>query len=347
MVPSVAMGAPTQKPWRGELAVRACALDPLELPTDTEIALHATLLVQVDDEVGSAVVISPDGFALTAAHVVGTATSVIVVAYNHAKLRAEVVRVDEIQDVALLEVEGLGDAKCLQPVSGNASIGSDVFVLGSPAGAELSFSVAKGIVSAYRDLAGLRFVQVDASLNPGNSGGPVVDATGRVVGIASWKVSHVAMEGLAFAVPIDVAIASLDIELGESSASDWRELGGRRAEASTDVPRSTAAPASPEQIERAAASRRRVTIRTGLLAGGGTVAGFGALSVIATGAAYYAGSRMGPGAWRTAVAFNTIGWVMVGLGTALVGSGLLVRKKPKTRARAALAFGRDGMKVSF
>jgi len=350
LVPTVAVGAPP--PWRGELAVRACELDPLELPAQTEIALAATLLVSVNEGIGSAVLISPDGFALTAAHVVGDATAVNVVGKNGARLRADVVRVDEIQDVALLKLQALGDTPCLPPITENAALGSDIFILGSPAGAELSFSIAKGIVSGYRDFQGLRFVQLDASVNPGNSGGPVVGADGRVVGIASWKVSHVSMEGLAFAVPIDVAIASLDVELGETTSADWRALGGRRESTSMEPPAPTATPttstASTDELRRLAMLRRRATIRTGLIASGAIVAGIGTLSVIATGVAYYRGADMGPRAWKTAVAFNTLGWVMVGVGAALVGSGLLVRKKPrKATPKVALVANHHGIAVGF
>jgi S1-C subfamily serine protease len=269
--------------------------DPLSLPEQTETALDATLLVRVPEGIGSAVLISPDGFALTAAHVVGSHDRVDLVAHSGDALTAVVVRVDEVQDVALLKVDLPGTASCLAVVTGRAALGSDVFILGSPAGEELSFSVAKGIVSGYRSIEGVQFVQLDAALNPGNSGGPVVATDGTVVAIASWKVSHVSMEGLGFGVPADVALAALDVEMGDSSSDDWADRKGRRGGAPPVTATAEMPEPAPDDYE--SVDRRRKALRTGLIVPGAIGLGVGVTLVAATGGYYYATPRMSRGTW--------------------------------------------------
>jgi serine protease Do len=79
-----------------------------------------------------------------------------------------------------------------------------VFAVGSPLGGELSWSVSRGVISGVRDLDGRQLLQTDASLNPGNSGGPLIDSHLRVLGIVSFKVAGDGIEGIGFGVPADV-----------------------------------------------------------------------------------------------------------------------------------------------
>ncbi|MBT3220395.1 MAG: trypsin-like serine protease [Proteobacteria bacterium] len=81
-----------------------------------------------------------------------------------------------------------------------AEVGSEVLVVGSPGGEMLSHSVTKGIVSGYRDVDGKTALQTDATINAGNSGGPVVGPDGNLLGIVSYKVVGQGIEGLGFAV---------------------------------------------------------------------------------------------------------------------------------------------------
>lgn len=325
--------------WPAPLFVQACPYTPPSLPQQTELALDATLLVETAEGFGSAVILSPDGFALTAAHVVGKSETVRLVGHGEHGLRGTVVRVDQAQDVALLKVGIAGASPCLSPIDARAPLGSDVFVLGSPAGKELSFSVAKGIVSAYRELGEARLVQLDAALNPGNSGGPAVSADGRIVGIASWKVSHVSMEGLAFAVPIDVALDALGIRLGAASSPDWAALAGRNGgvpQASEDeVPRPVVKTAP---IDPALLRRRR--IKTGLIVWGATLLASGVVGIGVTVGVYNQLDSMKPAGWATLQAFNTIGWGMAIGGGGLLLAGLVVRGKPKPGEVAVVPTGR-------
>ncbi len=260
--------------------------------------------------------ISADGFVLTAAHVVGDADTVDVVAHDGAGLRARVVRVSERQDVALLRVDGSEPFACLPSVPDDVPLGSDTFILGSPAGEELSFSVSKGIVSAYRDFDGTEFVQLDASVNPGNSGGPAVDASGHVIGIASWKVSHVSMEGLAFAVPIDIARRALGVEVATSSSENWESLRGRilveGPQAPSAVPpRDANSRFNPKAIRRKRAKRALIVL-------GATSLGLGLIPLV-TSAVLAREEHIDVGRWKALRVTNTIGWT-----TSLVGGGLLV-----------------------
>jgi S1-C subfamily serine protease len=159
---------------------------------------------------GSAVALTPDGFMLTSAHVVhGPGKSGRVAFVDGRELRFGVVGVDRLSDLAVLRVDGgdlspaeLGDAERLR-------VGQLVVAIGNPNG--FAGSVTAGVVSALgrslpaRSGRTLRFIdnviQTDASLNPGNSGGALVDSAGRVVGINT----AVAGVGLGLAVPINDA----------------------------------------------------------------------------------------------------------------------------------------------
>jgi serine protease Do len=159
--------------------------------------------------VGSGFIVSPDGYILTNAHVVDDAKTVDVKLTDRREFVAKVVGSDKKSDVALIKI----DAKNLPVVKiGHASdvkVGQWVVAMGSPFGFENS--VTAGIVSAKsRSLPGdgyVPFIQTDVAVNPGNSGGPLFDLDGNVVGINSQIYSQTGgYMGLSFAIPIDVAM---------------------------------------------------------------------------------------------------------------------------------------------
>ena len=157
---------------------------------------------------GSGFVISADGYILTNAHVVYDAREVTVRATDRREYRAKVIGVDPRTDVAVLKI----DAKNLPVVRlGNPQslkAGEWVIAIGSPFGFENS--VTAGVVSATaRSLADAYtpFIQTDVAVNPGNSGGPLFNLQGEVVGINSQIYSRTGgYQGVSFAIPIDVAI---------------------------------------------------------------------------------------------------------------------------------------------
>lgn len=158
---------------------------------------------------GSGFIVSADGVVLTNAHVVRDAKHVTVKLSDRREFAAKVLGSDAATDVAVLKIDAkglptvnLGDPKEVQ-------VGDYVLAIGAPYGLEQS--ATQGIVSAKgRSLPGdsvVPFIQTDAAVNPGNSGGPLFDAAGRVVGINAQIYSHSGgFQGLAFAIPIDVAL---------------------------------------------------------------------------------------------------------------------------------------------
>jgi serine protease Do len=156
---------------------------------------------------GSGFIVSPDGVILTNAHVVRDASEVTVKLQDRREYRAKVLGSDTKTDVAVLKI----DAKNLPVVpigkSSDVKVGEWVLAIGSPFG--LDSTVTAGVVSAKRSLPDdtqVPFIQTDVAVNPGNSGGPLFNTRGEVVGINSQIYSQTGgYQGLSFAIPIDVA----------------------------------------------------------------------------------------------------------------------------------------------
>jgi serine protease Do len=159
---------------------------------------------------GSGFIISPNGLILTNAHVVREAKDVTVKLSDRREFSAKVLGIDTTTDIAVLKIDArdlpvvrLGDPKSLE-------VGDPVLAIGAPYGLEQT--ATSGIVSAKgRSLGGadavVPFIQTDAAVNPGNSGGPLFDGSGSVVGINAQIYSRSGgFQGLSFAIPIDVAL---------------------------------------------------------------------------------------------------------------------------------------------
>jgi len=161
---------------------------------------------------GSGFIVSPDGVILTNAHVVQGADEVTVKLQDRREFRAKVLGADPRTDVAVLKI----DAKNLPTVplgqSRSLLVGEWVLAIGSPYG--LESTVTAGVVSATgRSLQDgvVPFIQTDVAVNPGNSGGPLFNTRGEVVGINSQIYSQTGgYQGLSFAIPIDVAVKIKD-----------------------------------------------------------------------------------------------------------------------------------------
>ncbi len=174
---------------------------------------------------GSGFIISADGLILTNAHVVRDAQEVTVKLADRRELKAKVLGADPATDIAGLRVDAtglptvrFGDPKALQ-------VGDYVLAIGAPFGFDQSATA--GIVSAKaRSLPGdayVPFIQTDAAVNPGNSGGPLFDAGGNVVGINAQIYSQTGgYQGLSFAIPIDVALHTKDQIVATGHASHAR-----------------------------------------------------------------------------------------------------------------------------
>ena len=166
---------------------------------------------------GSGFVLTKDGFIVTNYHVVKNAETVKVTLYTGDEYEAKYVGGDEDYDIAVIKVE----ASELQPVilgdSAGLNVGDHVLAIGNPLG-ELTFSMSGGMVSSVDraiNVNGTPFnmIQTDASINSGNSGGPLFNSYGEVVGIVSAKYSSsgggASVEGLGFAIPMNDVVAMI------------------------------------------------------------------------------------------------------------------------------------------
>ncbi|RKG39264.1 Do family serine endopeptidase [Acinetobacter rongchengensis] len=162
---------------------------------------------------GSAFFISKDGYLLTNHHVVEDASKVTIMLNDRREIDAKVVGSDERTDVALLKVEGNNYPSLSIGNVDQLKVGQPVLAIGSPFG--FDYSASAGIVSAKsRNMMGetsVPFIQTDVALNPGNSGGPLFNQQGQVVGVNSRIFSGTGgYMGLSFSIPIDVAMDVVD-----------------------------------------------------------------------------------------------------------------------------------------
>ena len=174
---------------------------------------------------GSGFIISADGLILTNAHVVRDAKDVTVKLSDRREFTAKVLGTDTVTDVAVLRIDAKGLPVVLLGDPKQLDVGDPVLAIGAPFGFEQT--ATQGIVSAKgRSLPGdavVPFIQTDAAVNPGNSGGPLFGGNGEVVGINAQIYSHTGgYQGLAFAIPIDVALKVKDQIVATGRASHGR-----------------------------------------------------------------------------------------------------------------------------
>jgi len=201
---------------------------------------------------GSGFIISPDGYVLTNNHLVGEADKVIVELVDGRKLTAKKIGTDPDSDVAVVKIEGKGFKYLKMADSEKLEVGEWVLAIGNPLG--LSHTVTAGIVSATgRSDLGLahleNFIQTDAAINFGNSGGPLMNLDAEVVGINTAIVGASGNIGIGFAIPINMARniyeklkAGKEIERGflgvlpQDMDADMAEIFGLKGDKGVMVP---------------------------------------------------------------------------------------------------------------
>lgn len=241
-----------------EAVFRLFARPPRSEPVARNIAevQMATVTVLSGGGHGSGFFISADGYLLTNAHVVGDAKFARVRLATGREIAAEVVVVNRVRDVALLKVAETGLVS-LPVATLEPPVGSEVFAIGSPREQNLATTVTRGIVSAYRVRDGQRMIQGDVTVQRGNSGGPLTDGSGNVVGISTSMVPNGDFSmGLNFFIPIMDALKGAGVELGEvRNLAQMRALDrivaaalqpGRPRPAAAPEPDIANAPAAPE-----------------------------------------------------------------------------------------------------
>jgi S1-C subfamily serine protease len=169
-----------------------------DLSSVVEDAIKKVVTVTTDVSTGTGFSIAGGDYILTNNHVIDQSNTIQIQTYSDEVYVAKVVGFDSVADLAVLKISSKIDSFVLAD-SDQISIGQKAIAIGNPLG--LSFTVTEGIVSALKREGpnGLRaYIQTDVTLNPGNSGGPLVDKEGKVMGMANFKVGGA--EGLGFAL---------------------------------------------------------------------------------------------------------------------------------------------------
>ena len=199
---------------------------PTPLPQPTAIPSLADVVERVGESVvrivtdtgtGSGFVIESSGYILTNAHVVGRNEEVTVVFNGRFEFPGIVIGMDEELDLAVVKVEIANPLQTLELInSDTVRPGEEVIVLGFPLGLALGaeLSVTRGIVSSKRTFGINEYLQTDAAVNPGNSGGPVINAAGQVVGVTSARITgdpDEAIQGVGLAITANQVLEVLPI----------------------------------------------------------------------------------------------------------------------------------------
>lgn len=160
---------------------------------------------------GSGIIASKDGYIITNAHVVEKATSLKVRTYSGETYEAKLIGSDKLTDLAVIKIEADNLPFAQFGSSDDLKVGEKVLTAGNPGGSEFGFSITVGYISALNRTIrsdegySMQCIQTDAAVNPGNSGGALVNEYGMVIGIVSSKIVSESFEGLGFAIPINEA----------------------------------------------------------------------------------------------------------------------------------------------
>ena len=167
------------------------------------------------------IIMTSDGYIATNHHVIEGATKIKVTFYDGRVMEAKAVGSSEMDDLAVIKVQATGLPVATFAYSEDCYVGQTVYAIGTPSNIDFGWTTTKGIISyknrevkIYDETDGsmlkkLRLLQTDAMVNPGNSGGPLVNTKGEVVGVVSMKLAN-GYEGIGFAIPSDGAVEILE-----------------------------------------------------------------------------------------------------------------------------------------
>ncbi len=217
----------------------------LTIPEITEKVKPSVVGIEITTEsgggIGTGIIMSEDGYIATNAHVVENAKTVKVIMPDGAEIDAEIIGRDELSDLAVVKIEGKEYPAAEFGKSEELIVGELAVAIGTPAGLELAGTVTDGIISAinrnvkiYDDATGslkktMTLIQTSASINKGNSGGPLINDRGQVIGINTLKLAD-GYDGIGFAIPIDGALVILNkiIETGEDIVENNTTIAEKR-----------------------------------------------------------------------------------------------------------------------
>lgn len=175
------------------------------------VGIHADIS-RSEYSTGTGVVLTADGYIVTNTHVLDGAKAVTVTTSDGTEYTGKLVGADAVSDIAVLKIEAQGLTPAEFGDSSSLQVGDDVVSIGNPLGEQLRWTMTNGIISAINravevDGKSMTLLQTNAALNNGNSGGPLINAYGQVIGINTLKMSttddtEATVEGLGFALPI-------------------------------------------------------------------------------------------------------------------------------------------------
>ena len=209
--------------------------DDSEAVEGVEQVKHSVVVIEVKTSngggTGTGIIMTQDGYIATNHHVIEGATKIKVTFYDGTVMSAEFIGSSEMDDLGVIKVNARGLPAATFADSNNCYVGQTVYAIGTPAGPDFGWTTTKGIISymyravkMYVDDDGtlqkkLRLLQMDANVNPGNSGGPLVNTKGEVVGVVSMKLAD-GYEGIGFAIPSDGAIEILEAIIQHGNADN-------------------------------------------------------------------------------------------------------------------------------
>ena len=235
--PAPAAQAPVQAQAQAELPQLEISSSPAGVPTSASEDAGALSLQEIyrrcsgsvvsiisvtqsGKASGTGIIMSADGYIITNHHVIENAQAVSVLTNDDKEYTASIIGSDETSDLAVLKIEASGLQAAEFGDSSVLQVGDSVVAIGDPLGVTLRGTMTDGIISAInRDLTvndrTMNLIQTNAALNNGNSGGPLINCYGQVIGINTMKMSNfysssTTVEGIGFAIPIDTAKPIID-----------------------------------------------------------------------------------------------------------------------------------------
>ena len=235
--PASAAQAPVQAQAQAELPQLEISSSPAGVPTSASEDAGALSLQEIyrrcsgsvvsiisvtqsGKASGTGIIMSADGYIITNHHVIENAQAVSVLTNDDKEYTASIIGSDETSDLAVLKIEASGLQAAEFGDSSVLQVGDSVVAIGDPLGVTLRSTMTDGIISAInRDLTvndrTMNLIQTNAALNNGNSGGPLINCYGQVIGINTMKMSNfysssTTVEGIGFAIPIDTAKPIID-----------------------------------------------------------------------------------------------------------------------------------------
>ncbi len=208
----------------------ALSIDCFAMDFDAEVAYESIFVIYSGNYEGSGFAIGTNT-VVTNAHVIGNRNDIKVKTYSGDEYKASIFLFNEALDIAILSVENaeftpleVGDCE-------NIKVGEDIYAIGAPT--SLDYTLTKGVISSKSRTIGFnKYIQIDAAINSGNSGGPLFNNVGQVIGVNSMKISDA--EGIGLAIPISSVTSFM--EGNDVTLTEGKNVDGRIEYIPSDVP---------------------------------------------------------------------------------------------------------------